>query len=239
MNWSVWNEVEAVLRDQQLRPIVAVVPDNQDRVLRADKPEPLFWERVHSWQALGWTVAMHGWQHRFVTKHSGVLGINKFSEFAGLSREEQDLKLRSGKAVFESQGLEPLMFVAPAHSFDVVTLELLKSLGFRYVSDGFFPFPHLDNFGIFWIPQQLWAFRRRPLGVWTICFHMNRWNMRDIADFRDNVRRYRDGISHVGAVVDEYGRRHKSVLDSAVARLYRSAAAGVSLARAAVRELAA
>jgi peptidoglycan/xylan/chitin deacetylase (PgdA/CDA1 family) len=239
MNWRVWNEVEAILEDQGVRPIMAVVPDNQDEVLRAGAPDARFWDRVGKWQARGWTIAMHGWEHRFVTKHSGVLGINKFSEFAGLPREEQERKLRSGKAVFESHGLDPLMFVAPAHSFDEVTLELLNRLGFRYLSDGFFPYPHVDDFDLLWIPQQLWAFRRRPLGIWTICFHINRWEVRDIAGFRNNVRRYRDAISDVRAVADEYGRRPKSVLDSAVARLYRSAASGVSRARAAVRQLAA
>lgn len=239
MNWRVWNEVEAILRDQNVRPIVAVVPDNQDEVLRAGAADPTFWNRVGDWRARDWTVAMHGWEHRFVTKDSGVLGMNQFSEFAGLPRQEQERKLRSGKAIFESHGLDPLMFVAPAHSFDKVTLEVLRDLGFRYVSDGFFPYPHVDEFGLCWIPQQLWAFRRRPLGVWTICFHINRWDAGDLGEFRDNVRRYRDLISDVHAIVDEYGRRTQSVFDSAVARLYRSAAAGVSRARAAVRQLAA
>jgi peptidoglycan/xylan/chitin deacetylase (PgdA/CDA1 family) len=237
MDWAVWDEIEAILHTERVRPIVAVVPDNQDPVLRVGPAEPCFWDRVRRWQALGWTVAMHGWQHAFVTTDSGVLRMNPFSEFAGLPREEQEHKLRSGRAVFEREGLDASMFVAPAHSFDETTLGVLRKLGFRHLSDGFFPFPHVDHFDLLWIPQQLWAFRRRPLGVWTICFHINRWSAGDISGFRNNVRRYRDAIIDVAAVVDDYGRRPKSVFDAAAAQFYRSASAGLSRARAAVQQL--
>jgi peptidoglycan/xylan/chitin deacetylase (PgdA/CDA1 family) len=237
MNWRVWREVEAILRGEQLRPILAVVPDNQDPMLRVGNAEPLFWQRVRDWEAQGWTIAMHGWQHRFVSKHAGVLGINRFSEFAGLLRDEQEEKLRLGLAVFNTHGLNPSMFVAPAHSFDEVTLELLNNFGFRYLSDGFFPFPHVDNLGLLWIPQQLWEFRQRPFGVWTICFHINNWRTRDIARFATNVQRYRKCISDVTAVASEYGRRRNSMLDSAAAQIYRSIAGAVSRAKTALRHV--
>ena len=234
MNWPVWDQIEAVLEQENIQPILAVVPDNQDEVLRFGAAEPRFWDRVRAWQTRGWTVAMHGWQHRFVSEHAGLLGVNKFSEFAGIARDQQQAKLSAGRAVFERERLAARMFVAPAHSFDEVTLELLSSLGFRYVSDGFFPFPHVDRFGLLWIPQQLWAFRRRPLGVWTICFHINAWSTRELSQFRANVRAYRDAICDVETVVGEFGNRQQSIFDSAAARFYRSAAAGISRARTAM-----
>ena len=237
MNWRVWNEVEAILQEEKVRPIVAVVPDNQHELLRVGAAEPFFWDRVRGWQRRGWAVAMHGWQHRFVTKDAGLLGINKYSELAGLPREEQERKLRSGKAVFEREGIDPGMFVAPAHSFDEVTLQLLSDLGFRSLSDGFFPFPHRDRFGMLWIPQQLWSFRRRPLGIWTICFHINHWRPEDIAHFRTKIRDYREVISDVRAVAAEYGMRRRSPLDCVAARAYRTVAAGVSRAKSVLQQV--
>src|SRR5262252_3697380 len=73
MNWQVWSEIEAALLDQDLKPILAVVPDNQDPVLKVDPPVEDFWERVRTWQARGWTIALHGYQHRYVTHSPGIV----------------------------------------------------------------------------------------------------------------------------------------------------------------------
>lgn len=237
MNWNVWEEVETILCKEGVNPVLAVVPDNRDDELKVQPPSPFFWDRVRKWQARGWTIAMHGWQHRFLSKHAGVLGINKFSEFAGLERREQEHKLRCGKEVFAREGLDSSVFVAPAHSFDAVTIEILRELDFRFLSDGFFPFPHVDEYGMLWIPQQLWAFRRRPFGIWTICFHINHWGSGEISHFRDNLRRYLGRVSDFRAVIDQYGGRRKSFFDSAAARVYRTSAGTASRAKAAMHQL--
>ena len=84
MNWSVWTQIEAELRQRNIKPILAVVPDNQDAKLRVDSPRSDFWDCVRGWQALGWTIGLHGYQHRYVTQQSGIVGLNARSEFAGL-----------------------------------------------------------------------------------------------------------------------------------------------------------
>ena len=38
MNWKVWSEIEAALVQRDLKPILAVVPDNQDQVLKVNIP---------------------------------------------------------------------------------------------------------------------------------------------------------------------------------------------------------
>ncbi len=223
MNWDVWDQIESILLERGIRPILAVVPDNRDENLNICPPRKDFWNRIRQWQAQGWTIAMHGWQHEFVTRDSGMLRVNKYSEFAGLPAAEQERKLLCGRNIFIREGLDDSVFVAPAHSFDAVTVRLLRKLGFRYISDGFSLLPHIDNLGMLWIPQQLWAFRRRPFGVWTICFHINRWTSTDISRFRGDVFRYRDVISDFQIIVDQYGQRVNSVFDSAAARVYRCA----------------
>ncbi|MGA8144157.1 MAG: DUF2334 domain-containing protein [Candidatus Acidiferrales bacterium] len=232
MNWGVWDEVEQILRDQDVKPILAVVPDNQDDLLRVCTPNPNFWKRAREWQSSGWTIAMHGWQHRFVTRHSGILRVNSRSEFAGVSRKAQESKLRSGLSIFQTERIASKVWIAPAHSFDSVTVELLLGLGLRYVSDGFSLLPYVDRFGMTWIPQQLWSFRRRPCGVWTICFHVNSWKREDIRAFQKNVARFREAISTFDTVIDQYEGREDTILDSVVASLYRAAAS----AKAALRD---
>lgn len=239
MNWGVWHEIETILCDMGVQPILAIVPDNQDEVLRVSPPDAFFWERARSWQARGWTLAMHGWQHRFTTADGGMLGMNRFSEFAGLPRREQEHKLRCAQAVFEREGIESAMFIAPAHSFDAVTVAALKDLGVTYLCDGFGLLPHVDEFGMTWIPQQLWTFRRRLFGVWTICFHINRWSAKEVAWFRREIARYRGRVSSFTAVASRYGGRRKSILDSAAASAYRSASRLASFAKTMLHEPAA
>jgi peptidoglycan/xylan/chitin deacetylase (PgdA/CDA1 family) len=225
MNWHVWDGIELLLRSHGIKPILAVIPDNQDPALRVSPSNPRFWSRVRQWQDLGWRIGMHGWQHSYVTTNAGLLGVNKYSEFAGLPRPLQQEKLRAGIGILNEEGIQPDLWVAPAHSFDAVTVELLRVNGFRYISDGFFPLPHIDEFGMTWIPQQLWSFRRRPFGVWTICFHVNAWTPTDLVAFSAALDRYRTSISDVATVLEQYGNRPKAKWDSVSARAYRSASA--------------
>ena len=37
MNWKIWSEIEAVLLERRLKPVLAVVPDNQDPGLQVDR----------------------------------------------------------------------------------------------------------------------------------------------------------------------------------------------------------
>ncbi len=224
MNWHVWNDIEKILCDHDIKPILAVVPANEDEALRVSLPNANFWDRARKWQSWGWTIAMHGWQHRFVTKNSGLLGIQPFSEFAGLPREEQKRKLQSGLSVFEKEGIKTKVWIAPAHSFDATTIQLLVELGFLYTSDGSFLLPHVDRFGITWVPQQLWSFRWRPLGVWTVCFHVNHWTRDELRALKVNVVRFRESISTFGAVANQYKGRQDTILDSVAASAYRVAA---------------
>jgi len=224
MNWRIWDEVEEFLCEQRIHPILAVVPENQDETLRVSTGNADFWNRARAWQARGWTIGMHGWQHRFVTKDSGILRVNNYSEFAGLSECEQECKLAAGIKIFRGQGVKTQLWIAPAHSFDAVTLRLLPRFGLRFISDGFSTFPYVDESGIAWIPQQLWSFRRRPFGVWTICLHFNLWTETDLSAFKQAVSCFREEISSFAEISSRYKDRRKSLFDSVASQTYRSAA---------------
>lgn len=202
MNWEVWEAIEEILMQARLNPILAVVPDNRDPALEADEANPAFWERVRCWQQRGWTIGMHGYQHRYVSSSPGVLGLNARSEFAGLSEAIQMAKLTTAQEIFSREGVRADLWVAPAHSFDATTIRLLRGLDIGTISDGFALRPYRD-LEMTWIPQQLWRFRALPAGVWTVCLHHNRWRKRDLELFRQGVERFQNRCTSVSDLLKE------------------------------------
>jgi Uncharacterized protein conserved in bacteria (DUF2334) len=207
MNWAMWDAVEAILRRHQVCPLLAVVPDNQDPELHCAPPAPDFWERVRTWQAQGWSIALHGFQHQFVTADAGLIGLNRFSEFAGLPTSVQQEKLAQALAIFQRERIVADAWSAPAHSFDQVTLQCLAEAGLHTISDGLFLLPQTDADGFFWIPQQLSDFRAFPVGVFTICLHLNQWDCARLRDFEQKVIAYRQRLTSLPEIRVAYGHR--------------------------------
>jgi predicted deacetylase len=204
MNWTAWSEIEAALVEQELKPLLAVVPDNQDPVLKVDTAVGDFWDRVRKWEGRGWTIALHGFQHRWVAEHAGIVTRRDKTEFAGIRADLQEEKLRRGVDIFERQKLRPRVWIAPKHSFDATTVNLLSRLGFQIICDGYFRYPFVAG-DMLWVPQQLFCFRPAPPGVWTVCFHHNHWTAEVIAKFREDLKRYRSQISSLEEVLPEWG----------------------------------
>jgi predicted deacetylase len=214
MNWRVWNEIEQELIELGINPILAVVPDNRDKDLVVSAPGVEdFWNRVRSWQKFGWTIGLHGYQHRYLTDDAGMFGRMRRSEFAGLPREIQEMKLRTAIGIFHRHQVLPEVWVAPAHSFDATTIALLSKLGVRIISDGYALYPYQDNEGVTWIPQQFGKFRKLPLGVWTICCHFNEWSPGELERFRQDIRTYRNHFTAVAELLKSYKERRRSWLD--------------------------
>jgi hypothetical protein len=219
MNWAVWDRVEDLLVARNVRPIVAVVPDNCDLKLQVTEPLPNFWERVREWQRRGWAIGWHGYQHLYDSSDAGIIGINRRSEFAGVSRDVQEARLKAAYEVFLRNGVRPDLWVAPAHSFDLHTLELLRTFGIEVVSDGFFVRPVMSS-GFLWVPQQLWRFRNLPFGVWTVCYHVNAWGDRELLQFAEDVGRFESNLVCLAELL-RGPRLAKTVFDDAFENVYR------------------
>lgn len=201
-NWSLWAEIEAILVQRGLKPILAVVPDNHDPTLQVDSPAADFWDRVRGWQDRGWTIALHGFQHRYVSRNAGMVATRKKSEFAGLPAAEQREKLRRGMEIFEREGITPRVWIAPGNAFDATTVGLLPNFGIRVISAGYFQFPYVCSAGVTWVPQQMYYFRPAPAGVWTVCYHHNQWEPSRLGKFRDEVDHYGANIVSLEEVLD-------------------------------------
>jgi predicted deacetylase len=221
MNWRIWAEIESCLRAYDVRPIVAIVPRNRDSKLVSDIARRDFWERAREWQAAGWSIGLHGYEHRMVTTEGGIVGINVKSEFAGVEIETQQDRLQRAIAIFAEEGVKPTVWVAPWHSFDANTLTVLAELGITCVSDGFGLFPWRDESGMLWVPQQQWRFRRMPLGVWTVCNHHNHWSRDQLDKFLTDIAAFADRITSLAEVQKRfYGPR--GTIDNLVGTSFHS-----------------
>lgn len=187
MDRERWAAMEALLDALEVRPIVAVVPENRDADLVRGRVDPLFWDRVRAWEAKGWAIAMHGLHHRQhpVDRRTLIVPFHDRSEFAGLDEDAQKRLLVRAWTAFVAQGIRPTAWIAPGHAFDRATLRALReATPIRIISDGL----SLDSFeedGFAWVPQQLWFPRPRRWGTWTICLHPNSMTPADM----DRLRR--------------------------------------------------
>lgn len=207
MNWKVWTEIETVLVQRGLKPILAVVPDNRDPVLQVDSPVADFWERARAWQDRGWTIALHGFQHRYVTRNAGLAARRKLSEFAGLPAAEQREKLQRAMEIFRREGIHSRVWIAPGNTFDATTVALLPEFGIDIISAGYFQFPYVCPLRVNWVPQQMHYFRPAPTGVWTVCYHHNQWDELRLRKFRDDLDHYEANLASLEEVMNGNVRR--------------------------------
>lgn len=179
-----WDRVEALLDQFGVRPIVGIIPDNQDQSFRRYARDEKFWDRAQNWQAKGWGIAMHGCDHVYISHCSGINPVNARSEFAGLPLGEQEAKIEKGLAILTEHGLTPRVFFAPAHTFDNNTLLALKNKSeIRIISDTVATEIYFRD-GFFFIPQQAGAVRRLPLKTVTFCYHPDTMNEADFEELQ-------------------------------------------------------
>ena len=189
MDRHKWQLIEQILDELGVKPIVAVVPNNHDNELMIDPPDVMFWDKVRDWKAKGWTIAMHGFTHLMhPTESELLLPYYKRSEFAGLTYEEQAVKIRKSWQLFQVQGVEPKVWIAPAHCFDALTLKAIRNeTSIRAISDGIAWDVYYEH-DFFWIPQQLWELTERQSGLWTVCLHPNMMTEESIIFLRQAIR---------------------------------------------------
>ena len=175
-----WQRFLPLIKEFRLRPILAVIPDNQDPELNLSVPNQDFWAEMRAMEAAGATIALHGFHHQCVNRGKSLLPLHDHTEFSGVPEEVQRKWIRKGLEILRGHGLNPTIFVAPRHGFDNATLRALGNEGIQAISDGFARVPFKRG-GITWIPQQLWRSVEKTKGLWTICVHSNFSNADQVA----------------------------------------------------------
>ncbi|MBO5714183.1 MAG: DUF2334 domain-containing protein [Clostridia bacterium] len=191
MNQEKFNRVINLLNEYNVKPLLGVVPENRDDNLVVDKNQENFWEYVLDLTHQGYAISQHGYSHVYTSKDGGILKINNYSEFAGLSYNEQYNKLKCGKEILNQAGLYPEIFMAPAHSFDKNTLKALKQLGFKYVTDGFDSKMYRYK-GLTFIPCCHWYKIVKLKGLATLCLHPNTMTETDFNDLKESLETFKN-----------------------------------------------
>lgn len=174
MDVNKWERIEGILDIYGLRPLVGVIPSNKDPKQQIDEFDQNFWSKVKRWEQKGWSIAMHGYDHCFISDE-GLSGLNPLwerSEFSGVSLKAQKEKIQKGIAEFRQRGFDPKYFFAPAHTYDKNTLTaLLEESNIRIISDTIATQPYQQGDFVF-IPQIGGHCTEIKLpGFWTFCLH--------------------------------------------------------------------
>jgi len=205
-----WERFLPLIEEFGIKPILAVIPDNRDRDLDREDPDPEFWTRMRAMQAAGATIALHGYQHSCNSEGKSLVPLHRHSEFAGRPAVTQQQWIESGLQILRGHGLDPRIWVAPRHGFDLNTLAALKWVGIKMLSDGLARIP-FERGGLIWIPQQLWGPVEKSAGVWTICVHPNTAREEQVKQLRDFLRVHAAQFTSVDRVIEEFAPQGLSV----------------------------
>lgn len=174
MDGAKWQRMFALLDSYGVRPMVGIIPHNEDPQQEIDAPDADFWNKARLWQQKGYAIALHGYNHCYISD-KGLEGLNPLwarSEFAGVPLEVQQQKIKDGYGILKSHGLTPQYFFAPSHTFDENTLQALRACtDIRIISDTIATKPYRKH-GFIFLPQLGGhCAEMRLKGTWTFCLH--------------------------------------------------------------------
>ncbi len=195
MDWAKFLRFKELCDLYQVKPLIGVVPENQDAMLSIDEARDDFWEYLLQLQKEGWVIAQHGCTHIYSTKKKGCFPLNAISEYAGKPYEEQLASLKKGKEILESHGIYTDIFMAPAHSYDKNTLKALVEAGFTKLTDGFGDRPY-EWQGLTFYPISFKQSNslKQESGYTTFVVHANTMNDKDFERYEKLFAKYKDKL---------------------------------------------
>lgn len=213
-----WERMHSLLQKYGIKPIIAIIPNNEDSNLLKNPNDTDFWELMRSWIDEGWTPALHGYNHVLSSPHGGINPVNKRSEFAGVEPQIQRKKIREGYQLLKSHGIEAEIFVAPAHTFDENTLTALKEeTNIRTISDTIASDVYFED-GFFYIPQQSGNVRTIHLKLVTFCYHPNVMNDTGFQKLEDFISKHRNEFTSFKEI--DLSQRKRSLFDRILRKSY-------------------
>lgn len=220
MDAARWQRMESLLDKNGVRPMVGIIPSNADPKQMIDKEDDLFWEKALAWQNKGWAIALHGFDHCYISSNAGINPLWNRSEFAGISLEQQKQKISDGVAILKNHGLNPKYFFAPSHTFDENTLQALRECSdIRIISDTIATRPYRKGEFVF-IPQIGGHCVNMPLsGVYTFCFHPNTMNDDAFNALESFIQKHKDVFCAFDEL-DLISLKGKSLKDRIISLLY-------------------
>ena len=219
MDVEKWQRMENLLDKYGIKPLVGIIPDNKDASLIYNYKQDLtFWNKVLSWKNKGWELALHGCYHKYTTKEGGINPVNKRSEFAGVSLDEQRKMILHGIDILKQYGIVTNVFFAPSHTFDKNTLIALKEeSNIRIISDTIANDVYFEN-DFYFIPEQSGRVRNLPFKLCTFCYHPNTMSDKDFENLEIFLKKYY--FKFVAVKEIELKKRLKSLFDKLLHFMY-------------------
>lgn len=214
-----WERIKKLLNKYEIKPIIGVIPNNKDNSLvkKYEKNEN-FWNEIKELKENGWIIAMHGFDHKYISNSGGINPIQKRSEFAGIPLKKQKQKIKDGISIFEKNGIYPDVFFAPSHTFDENTIIALKeNSNINIISDTIASDVYFKH-GMYFIPQQSGKVRKLPFKTVTFCYHPNEMEDCDYKQLEDfiikNINKFR------GTPLDNLKKRKRNIYDIFLEKIY-------------------
>lgn len=217
-NQNAWLKTEQIMDVHGVKPLVGIIPCCKDPELCKYPVDVDFWTLARQWQQKKWSIAMHGYDHVYITKCGGINPINQRSEFADVDIKIQIIKIKSGIKKLKDERIIAKSFFSPSHTFDENTLKALEQFSdIRRISDCIANRPYNQN-GFEFFPQQTGRPRNLPMSFVTVCLHPNTMTDVDFDELDSFLKRHREKC----IVLDEYPtvNRYKSFYDYALEKTY-------------------
>jgi len=184
MNWDLMERSERLFDKYKIKPVLGVIPNNEDKELLTFPKKDNFWEQIRIWKDKGWEISMHGSNHVYdmSTNKKDYFSHGGKSEFFGHSLEKQISKIEIGLKKFNEENIKIRSFFAPNHTYDDNTFLALKNSGINEIIDGYGLMPYTEN-NIKFIPQLLYKIVALPFGIQSTQIHLNEWKQKDFDNF--------------------------------------------------------
>lgn len=217
MNQEKWDKMEKLLDKYDIKPIVGMIPDNEDEEFCYEEI-PDFWENyAQKWQKKNWIIALHGLHHQY------TVWKNRKTEYRGKSYEEQKQMLEKGYYILLEKGITPTCFFAPNHTFDKNTIKACRDLKyFKFISDGIalYPYRELDMLflpNIFDTPHKI-----SKEGIFTFVYHPNKMKEEQFEYLEEFIKQYQENfVVNLDEILEKYHHRKKDWKDRIVEMLMK------------------
>jgi peptidoglycan/xylan/chitin deacetylase (PgdA/CDA1 family) len=203
MNWRLMDKCEELFDIYNIKPVMGVIPNNQDETLKSFPQKQNFWKIIKNWQSKGWEISMHGYNHLYTqdTNYKDYFKYGGKSEFFGETLFNQTDKIKKGLEIFKKNEIRIRSFFAPNHTYDNNTLLALKNCGINEIIDGYGLKPFTKE-KIKFIPQLFFKLFFLPFGLQTTQIHLNEMNDKDFENFKiliekkhKNIIKYDEAIN--------------------------------------------
>tara|TARA_B100000029_G_C17386631_1_gene891828 strand:+ start:262 stop:1017 length:756 start_codon:yes stop_codon:yes gene_type:complete len=203
MNWDLMEKCEVLFDKYNIKPILGVIPNNQDQELMNYPKKANFWDKVRQWKSKGWEISMHGYAHLYdqKTNKKDYFGYGGKSEFFGHKFEVQKNKIEKGLKKFADENIKIRSFYAPNHTYDFNTFRALKECKINNIIDGYGLMPYSSK-GLSFFPQLFYKVLMLPFGIQCTQIHLNYWKENEFNNFENFIKKnYKKVISFDDAIL--------------------------------------